>query len=156
MRSITLVLDNIRSAQNVGSIFRTADAIGVERICLTGYTPTPLDRFGRARKDIAKAALGAERSISWTPFAIVTEAITTLKEAGYTIVAVEQSPRAVDYKIFAPGAKTALLFGNEVEGITPDTLAECDTVIEIPMRGTKESLNVTVAAGIVLYRLFDR
>lgn len=153
-KEISLILHDIRSAHNVGAIFRTADAIGVSKIYLTGYTPAPLDRFGRVQKDIAKTALGAEKTVSWERGEI-EEMITILKKKGVSIIAVEQDKNAIDYKNFTSPPKIALVLGNEVEGLGRSVLPECDAVIEIPMRGKKESLNVSVAAGIILYRLFD-
>lgn len=152
-----LVLDTIRSAHNVGSIFRTADAIGVSHIYLCGTTPCPRDRFDRPRKDIAKVALGAEKTIAWTYCATTESALTMLKKEGFVLYALEQSESAIDYKKVAPKntEKWALVLGNEVGGITQEVLQLCDTVIEIPMRGEKESLNVSVAAGIALARLSD-
>lgn len=151
-----LVLENIRSAQNVGAIFRTADAIGVEKIYLAGYTPAPVDKFNRPRKELIKTSLGAEKTISWESVSQTSDLIIKLKKKGYTIVAVEQAAGAIDYKTFKPGAYTAFIFGNEVEGVLPETIALSDRAIEIPMHGTKESLNVATTAGIVLFRILDR
>ncbi len=152
---LVLILHNIRSVHNVGSIFRTADAAGVTKIYLTGYTPTPLDRFGQERSDFHKAALGAERTIAWEHQLEIEQIITALKSEGFTIVALEQSDKSVDYKAYRPKKKTALILGEERHGITSEVLAVCDHVIEIPMKGQKESLNVSVAAGVALYRLLD-
>jgi tRNA G18 (ribose-2'-O)-methylase SpoU len=151
-----VMLHNIRSTHNVGAIFRTADAIGVEKIILTGYTPSPLDRFGNPRKDIAKSALGAEKTILWEAKKTIAPVLKKLKKEGYTIVAIEQSTKANDYKNFQPHEKTVFIFGNEVQGVSPYVLKLCDEILEIPMKGKKESLNVSVAAGIVLYRILDR
>ena len=151
-----LILHNIRSVHNVGSIFRTADAAGVSKIYLTGYTPAPLDRFGQKRTDFHKAALGAEETVAWEQRADLDNLFATLKKDGHEIVALEQSGSSVDYKSFSPKEKTALLLGEERHGITPEILALCDAAVEIPMRGKKESLNVSVAAGIALFRLLDR
>jgi tRNA G18 (ribose-2'-O)-methylase SpoU len=153
MTDIVLILHNIRSTHNVGSLFRTADAAGVSKIMLTGYTPTPLDRFGRQRKDIAKVSLGAESSIPWEQMADVHAAIHTLREKGYVVAAVEQDERAVSYTTYSSDQPTALILGNEVDGMPHEVLAECDVVLEIPQYGTKESLNVSVAGGIVLFGL---
>jgi 23S rRNA (guanosine2251-2'-O)-methyltransferase len=146
-----LVLHDIRSAENVGSIFRTADAAGVERIYLVGYTPGPIDRFGRANAKVAKAALGAECSVPWERREDVRELLREFKDAGVTTVAVEQSPQATDYYSFALPEKTAFIFGNEVAGISPVLIDCCDAGIEVPMYGSKESLNVSVCVGIVLF-----
>jgi tRNA G18 (ribose-2'-O)-methylase SpoU len=153
-----VVLHNIRSVYNVGAIFRTADAVGVSKIYLTGYTPTPLDRFGCERKDVAKAALGAQKSVSWEYIKNISAVIKKLKKEKFEIVAVEQSENSVDYKTFKPGSrkKVAFLFGNEVRGVSKALLQKCDKIIEIPMRGEKESLNISVSAGVVLFRVLDK
>lgn len=151
-----LILENIRSAQNVGAIFRTADAIGISKIYLTGYTPAPLDKFKRPSKEIAKTALGAEKTISWESFSETAPLIERLKNEGFTVVAVEQTPSAIDYKKFVPTAHTAFIFGNEVNGVEGETLSRADATIEIPMRGAKESLNVATTAGIILFRILDK
>jgi tRNA G18 (ribose-2'-O)-methylase SpoU len=148
-----LILHNVRSALNVGAIFRTADAVGVAKIFLTGYTPTPLDRFGMPDKSIQKTALGAERAVAWEQYKKITQAIRRLKKEGVLIVALEQMPGAMDYKKFKSREPFALLLGNEVRGVSKSLLEKCDAVIEIPMRGKKESLNISVAAGIALFRL---
>ncbi len=151
-----LILHNIRSTHNVGSIFRTADAAGVSKIYLAGYTPTPLDRFGRPRKDIAKVALGAEMSVPWEHFSNIKTLLKKLKEEKIQIVALEQAGNSIDYKTFRPKNSFALILGNEVGGIEKSILKLCDKVIEIPMSGKKESLNVSVSAGIALFRILDR
>ena len=152
---VAVLLHNIRSTHNVGSIFRTADAAGVSRVYLTGYTPTPTDRFGRARKDIAKTALGAEKFLPWEHHPSPSRLISKLKKEGWRIVGVEQDARARDYRKFKAKGKTVFVFGNEVLGIPKDIRKKCDTLIEIPMHGKKESLNVSVAAGVVLFRAVD-
>ena len=152
-KEIVLVLCDIRSAHNVGAIFRTADAAGVARIFCAGYTPTPFDRFGRVRADIQKTALGAEESVPWESAPRVGALVKRLKKEDYTILVLEQDPRAVDYKKIKIKGKAALLVGNETEGIPKKILDQCDTVIEIPMAGKKESLNVSVATGIALFRI---
>lgn len=151
MKQIAVLLHNVRSTHNVGSIFRTADAAGVTRVFLSGYTPTPLDRFGRAQKDIAKVALGAEKFVPWEYHKIPSQLISKMKREGWTIVGVEQDKRSIDYKKFRPRNKTLYIFGNEVNGISKSLLKKCDAIVEISMRGKKESLNVSVAAGIVLF-----
>lgn len=153
-RSIVALLHNIRSAHNVGSIFRTADAAGVSRVYLSGHTPIPEDRFGRAQKEIAKTALGAEKFLPWEYYASSMRIISKLKREGWRIVGVEQDARARDYRKFRAKNKTLFVFGNEVHGLSPALRRECDTLIEIPMRGKKESLNVAVAAGIILFSQF--
>jgi tRNA G18 (ribose-2'-O)-methylase SpoU len=150
---VSVLLHNIRSAHNVGSIFRTADAAGVSRLYLTGYTPTPTDRFGRPQKDIAKTALGAERTVPWEYHKDPIMFIAKLKTAGACVVGVEQDGRARDYRSFTPEGMAVYLFGNEVRGLSKQLLERCDTIVEIPMHGKKESLNVSVAAGIILFSL---
>lgn len=151
-----VILENIRSAQNVGAIFRTGDAIGVEKMYLTGYTPTPIDKFGRPQKEIAKTALGAEKTIPWESVPETAVLIERLRGEGFLIVAVEKTSGAVDYKTLETPNKVAFIFGNEVEGVSPATLVSADTVVVIPMRGMKESLNVATTAGIVLFRALDK
>lgn len=150
-----LLLHDIRSAQNVGAIFRTAEAVGVEKIFLTGYTPVPIDRFGRKRKDIAKASLGAEGIVGWVSVEDPLPTISDLKEAGFSIISIEQDTRAIDYKTFTPPEKCCFVVGNEVDGVSKDILDVSDMIIEIPMVGKKESLNVSVATGIALFRVLD-
>lgn len=156
---LSLVLYNIRSAHNVGSIFRTGDAVGVKHVYLTGYTPTPVDRFQNKRKDVAKVALGAEDAIPWTSHEHILDLLHELKAKGVKIYALEQSEKTKDYrdescKISSlEGDDVAVILGEEVKGIGPDILALCDDVLEIPMRGSKESLNVSVATGILLFEI---
>jgi 23S rRNA (guanosine2251-2'-O)-methyltransferase len=151
-----LILHNIRSNENVGSLFRTADAIGVDQIILTGYSPSPIDRFGRPVGAIAKTALGAEKVIPFEKTEDIKKVIDNLKTRGVRVLAVEQTPRSIDYKDYTPVFPIACILGNEVEGIESEVLELVDSTLEIPMRGTKESLNVAVAGGVVLFRLFDR
>lgn len=153
---IILILDDVRSAENVGAIFRTADAIGVSEIILGGITPGVTDRFGRPNPKIAKTALGAEKTISHQSIKDLVLYIQELKKRGYDIVSLEQTPSAIDYKSYTPKEKTVLIVGNEVTGVSKNILELTDTVIHIPMRGEKESLNVSVATGITLFQLFDR
>ena len=141
---------------NVGAVFRTADAIGVSKIYLCGTTPTPLDRFGKPRQDLAKAALGAEKNIPWEYVRNPSALGKKLRAEGFEIISVEQLKTSVDYKKVKPKKKTVVIFGNEVNGVSKSLLKMSDIITEIPMRGQKESLNVSVAAGIVLFRLFDR
>ena len=150
---ICLLLHNIRSAHNVGSIFRTAEATGVSKIYLSGYTPAPMDRFGRMRKDITKVSLGAEKDVEWETVGDIRELIKNFKKV--KIVAVEQDKRSISYKDIKLDNNILLIFGNEVDGIEKEILDLCDQIIEIPMRGKKESLNVSVAAGIILYSLLE-
>ena len=154
--SITyLILDNIRSAHNVGAIFRTADAVGVAKIFLVGTTPCPIDRFGRTRKEIAKTALGAEKTMAWEWRRDFPTLTRELKKTGFKIIAVEQNKKSVDYKKIKSAKKMALVFGGEVLGISPAHQKICDIIAEIPVRGKKESLNVSVAAGIALFRILE-
>jgi len=150
-----LILHNIRSAYNVGSIFRTADAVGISKIYLTGYTPTPTDRFGRTRKDIQKTALSSEKTMPWEHVLQINTLIKRLRKEDFYIIGVEQSKQSVDYKTVHPKQKTALIFGNEVRGLSSAVLKKCDIVAEVPMKGEKESLNVAVATGVVLFRVLD-
>lgn len=150
-----LILHNIRSVHNVGSIFRTADAAGVEEIMLCGYTPTPFDRFGCERKDFAKVSLGAEKSVAWKHYKTLAAALKILKRKEYLVLAIEQGKNSVslfDYKL-PTDTNIALILGNEVRGISPASLKHADNILEIPMHGHKESLNVSVAAGIALFTL---
>ncbi len=152
-KEIAVLLPDIRSAHNVGAIFRTADAAGVKKIYLSGYTPRPIDRFGRTSKEIGKTALGGELSIAWEYQESPDSIILKLKADGWQIVGVEQDAQAVDYRSFEAPDKTLVIMGNEVDGISKGLLDQCDTILEIPMHGAKESLNVSVAAGIVLFSL---
>jgi len=153
--AVYIILHNIRSAYNIGAILRTADAVGVSKVYMTGYSATPVDRFGRARSDIAKAALGGELSVLWEKRSGVSELIESLKKEGVVIVGVEQAENTVDYKKVHIKKPTAFIFGNEVKGISKQTLSRCDYVAEIPMKGIKESLNVSVTVGVFLFRVLD-
>jgi tRNA G18 (ribose-2'-O)-methylase SpoU len=135
----------------VGSVLRTADGAGITRVYLTGYTPAPIDRFGRKQSAIAKVALGAEDSVDWESAESISGVIEKLKKENIHIVAVEQSSGAIDYKKFKMEKSTAFIFGNEVDGLSEDILNMSDTIIEIPMLGEKESLNVSVSVGIILF-----
>src|SRR3989344_6890236 len=146
-----VLLHNVRSAHNVGSIFRTADAAGVTKIFLSGYTPAPLDRFKRANKEIAKTALGAERFLTWEYAPNPASLLKRLRKEGWKIVGIEQDARSRDYREFRSEAPTAFVFGNEVRGLSKALRDACDELLEIPMKGKKESLNVAVTAGIVLF-----
>lgn len=154
-----VILYNIRSIYNVGSIFRTADAVGVERIYLCGITPTPVDRFGKPRSQFTKVSLGAEKSVPWEYQKSATAVIKKLKRDGYKIFAVEQSKNSVPYfrikkqEARSKNKKIALVLGNEVSGLPPSILKKADKTLEIPMLGDKESLNVAVAFGVVVYHL---
>ncbi|MFZ1020002.1 MAG: TrmH family RNA methyltransferase [Minisyncoccia bacterium] len=148
-----LILHNIRSVENVGAMFRTADAAGIDKIYLTGWTPAPLDRFGRKRKDLAKSALGAEEFVVWEQKKNIFSLIAKLKKDGFQIIGIEQDKNSVDYKNVKIKSKNVFLVGAEVTGIPKNILGKCDIIAEIPMRGQKESLNVSVACGIALFRI---
>ena len=154
-KQIYLILHNIRSVHNVGSIFRTADACGVNKIFLCGYTPAPTDKFGRTRDDLGKVALGAEKNIPWEKCRSTVTVVKKLKKEGFLIVSLEQSPKSVDYKKIKIKEKTAFVLGNEVDGIPESILKISDAIAEIPMRGKKESLNVSVATGVLLFRILN-
>lgn len=151
-----VVLDNIRSVFNVGSIFRTSDALGVTKIFLCGCTPTPIDRFGRERKDLAKVALGAEKSIEWEYRENTVELLKELKKEKKYIIAIEQDKKSVDYKKIKVKYPSVIVMGPEVGGMSKEVLNECDVIAEIPMVGDKESLNVSVAFGIAGYGIWDK
>jgi len=142
-----VVLDNIRSAHNVGSIFRTADAFRCSRVVLCGISAVP------PSAEIHKTALGAEMSVPWTRFEDTMDAVRSLREEGYTVVSVEQTVHSVKLDSFVPeeGKKYALVFGNEVDGVRQDVVDASDFALEIPQFGTKHSLNVSVSAGVILW-----
>lgn len=147
---VKVVLDNVRSAQNVGAFFRTADAFAVEHIALCGITVTP------PSKDIHKTALGAELTVSWSHYPSTVECVTELKSEGYKVLAIEQVEGAtmLDELQVEPDVKYALVFGNEVMGVEQEVVDMCDGAIEIPQVGTKHSINVSVAGGVVLWPFF--
>jgi len=149
------ILHNIRSMHNVGSIFRTADAAGIEKLYLCGITPAPKDRFGDWRLQIAKVALGAEKYVPWEKVGSTAHLLKKLKTQGYKIFALEQHKNSIPYYLAKLSKKdlrkTALVVGNEVKGLSPGVLKLADKILEIPMRGKKESLNVAVAFGIVAF-----
>lgn len=146
---IVLILDNVRSLNNVGSAFRTADAFRIAKIYLCGITGTPPHR------DIQKTALGATESVEWEYCLNTKDAIEKLKEADYKLCALEQVATSVKLNAFSPekGKKYALIFGNEVFGVEEEVLKECDQVLEIPQLGTKHSLNISVSLGIAVWDL---
>jgi len=155
MRDCVLVLHNIRSAHNVGSMFRTADGAGVSRIILSGYTPGPTDPRGKERQPFIKVSLGAEKIVPYSRATVLSAALKKLKQEGYTIVALEQNKISKSLFDYAPAqdAKLAVVMGNEVRGINAQSLRHADRILHIPMQGKKESLNVGVAAGIALFTL---
>ena len=146
---VVIVLDNVRSMHNVGSVFRTADAFLLEAIYLCGYTPQPPHR------DIHKTALGATETVKWNYFSSTNDAIQELKNNGYEIWAVEQAENSVSLEQMKTetGKKIAVVFGNEVEGVQAEIIKHCKGCIEIPQLGMKHSLNISVAAGIVIWEL---
>ncbi|MDR1810993.1 MAG: RNA methyltransferase [Prevotella sp.] len=149
---LIVVLDNVRSLNNIGSVFRTADAFRVEAIYLCGITAVP------PHADIHKTALGAEFSMQWRYYNDTCEAVSALKEAGYTVYAVEQVEKSLSLEKLSPerGKKYAITLGNEVKGVQQQVIDLCDGAIEIPQFGTKHSLNVSVAAGIVIWDFFKQ
>ena len=146
-----LILENIRSAYNVGAIFRTADGAGVSKIFLIGYTPAPIDRFGRIQPEIQKTSLGASEEIEWEHHPDAKAVIEQLKVEGFKVAAVEQGKDSSLLNEFVVPEKVVYVMGNEIEGVSEAIIQNADTIVEIPMLGSKESLNVSVAAGIVLY-----
>ncbi|MDQ5976990.1 MAG: rRNA (guanosine2251-2-O)-methyltransferase [Patescibacteria group bacterium] len=155
IRDIVLIIHNVRSAANVGSMFRTADGAGVREIWLTGYTPCPADPdrkyLTKAEKSFAKTALGAEYFVVWKKEANLGNVITCLRASGYLVVGLEQDDRSVPLGMIRGSRSVALIVGNEVRGLDRRILARCDVIGELPMRGRKNSLNVSVACGIALY-----
>ncbi len=169
----SLILSDLRSVHNVGSIFRTANALGFDKIYLCGTTPTPLDKYGVARKDFLKVSLGAEKTILWEYVADTNpirgrdgsqsepasngtgELVKKLRAEGYYVIAIEQDEKAVDYKAvnIEGKEKIAFVLGGEVDGLSRDLLDEVSVITEIPMLGTKESLNVAIAFGVSAYRI---
>jgi 23S rRNA (guanosine2251-2'-O)-methyltransferase len=155
-RHIRLLLDNIRSVHNVGSIFRTAETLGIEHIYCLGTTPIPLDRFGNKRGDFAKVALGAENMVQWEYAVNGPGIVKKLKKEGFKVIALEQAENSKDYKKVNVGKKALIILGAEVDGVSPELQELADVIAEIPQMGKKESLNVSVAAGVFLYRLLDQ
>ncbi|CAN5156977.1 RNA methyltransferase [soil metagenome] len=159
MKTGVLILDNIRSVENTGSIFRTAEGLGITRIYLIGTTPAPVDRFQRKRPDFAKVALGAEEMVEWEYAQELEPVIKELKSQNFQIFALEQDKKSINLKDLAVRHPSkdifALIVGNEVEGISRSNLDLCDAILEIEMKGQKESLNVSVATGIALFELLQ-
>ncbi|MFA5062429.1 MAG: RNA methyltransferase [Patescibacteria group bacterium] len=145
-----LVIPNIRSGHNVGAMFRTADGAGVDKIYLTGYTPCP------PHPQVDKVSLGAEKSVSWQYFKQAGRLLKQLKKEGYNIVALEHTKTSKDIFKWKPKFPIALIVGNEKTGVTKSLLKYCDEAVEIPMKGKKTSLNVSVAAGIAIYRICNQ
>ncbi len=159
MRQLVVIAHNLRSAHNVGSLLRTAEGLGVNKVFLTGYTPYPLSagdarlphEAAKVHKQIQKTALEAEASIDWQHSDNIESVLSDLKGQDYVVVAVEQAEDSVKLPSFVPADKLALIIGREVEGIEPEVLALCDHTLEIPMFGQKESFNVVQAAAMALY-----
>lgn len=147
---LAVVLDNVRSQNNIGSVFRTADAFRLEKVVLTGICSTP------PNKEIHKTALGAEKSVEWEYYESTIDAITALKEGGYTLIAIEQVEGSTMLQDFAfeKDKRYAIVLGNEVKGVDQDAVQACHAAIEIPQEGTKHSLNVSVTAGIIMWSYF--
>ncbi|SKB37212.1 RNA methyltransferase [Daejeonella lutea] len=149
---VVVVLDNVRSMHNIGSIFRTSDGFAVEQICLCGITAQPPHR------EIEKTALGATQSVDWKYYETVTSAVVQLKDSGYTIIAIEQAENSQMLTGFKPDSsqKYALIFGNEVQGVSDEAMEMADSCIEIPQFGTKHSFNIVVSAGIILWDFYSK
>ena len=149
---VVIVLDNVRSALNVGSVFRTADAFRVSKIYLCGITPVPPNR------DILKSALGATETIQWEYFSTTLEVIDHLKKENFYLAAIEQTKTSIPLHDFnlPKEKKIALIFGHEVDGVNQEVINFCDGAIEIPQQGTKHSLNIAVCAGIVVWEMFKK
>ena len=149
---VVVVLDNVRSMHNIGSIFRTSDGFAVEQVCLCGITAQPPHR------EIEKTALGATQSVSWAYYDDPVQAIDHLRSEGYRIIAIEQAEKSIMLNTFTPTPteKYALIFGNEVNGVSDEVMQKIDACIEIPQFGTKHSFNIVVSAGIVLWDFFSK
>lgn len=158
---IALLVHNVRSAHNVGSILRTADGLGIEKVYLTGYTPYPKSSkdkrlphlAAKTHAQITKTSLGAEKTVKWQHYPEILDLLSILKIEGYETVALEQTPKAIDISGFKPPAKLAVIVGSEVGGLDKPILNLCDSHIQIPMLGAKESFNVAIAAALALYHL---
>ncbi|MBI4094657.1 MAG: TrmH family RNA methyltransferase [Candidatus Liptonbacteria bacterium] len=153
MRDLVVILHNVRSIHNVGSIFRTAEAAGAKKIYLAGFTPSPVDRVGALRSQFRKVSLGAERTLPWEKISNVNGLMQKLREKqNYRVYAVEQTDRSKPYyELRRVPRRCALILGNEVRGIPRSVWKNADEVMDIPLQGKKESLNVSVAAGIALF-----
>lgn len=160
-RELYIIAHNIRSAHNVGAIFRTCDGAGAAKIYLSGYTPEPAiqgkteEEKTKAEKMFGKTALGAEHIVPWERAEKLDELILKLKDQGMNVVALEKTDDSILLRDFTMKFPMALILGNEVDGVSEDVLEKCDSVMELPMRGTKESLNVSVAAGIAIYKILE-
>lgn len=147
---LTVVVDNVRSLNNIGSLLRTSDGFGVEGVALCGISATP------PSPEIHKTALGAEDSVDWVYYPTTMEAISALRERGYVVCCLEQVKGSVELQDFVPqpGRRYALVIGNEVDGVDPAVVDACDVFLEIPQRGTKHSFNVSVSAGVAIWHFF--
>jgi len=144
---VIVILDNVRSLNNIGSIFRSCDAFRIEKLILCGISTSPPHR------DIHKSALGAELSVDWQYFEKTTDAIVDLKSNGYQVFAIEQTTGSIPLNEFNLSGPIAIVFGHEIHGVSPEVLGLCEAAIEIPQYGTKHSLNVAVSVGIVLWEM---
>jgi 23S rRNA (guanosine2251-2'-O)-methyltransferase len=144
---LIVILDNVRSLNNIGSIFRSCDAFRIEKLILCGISTPPPHR------DIHKSALGAELSVDWHYFEHTTDALAAFKAEGYSVFAIEQTTDSIPLNDFKPAGPTAIVFGHEIHGVSPEVLALCEAAVEIPQYGTKHSLNVAVSVGIVLWQV---
>ncbi len=161
MPKLVLIAHNLRSSHNVGSLLRTAEGLGVETVYLTGYTPYPQSSDDKrlphlaqkTDRQIAKTALGAEKTSDWRHEAQIGPLITRLKKQGYQVVGLEQAANSTKLFEFKPPGRVAIIVGREIEGLEPEVLSQCDQIVEIPMRGQKESFNVAQAAAMALYHM---
>lgn len=151
-----IILHDIRSLLNVAAIFRTSDAIGIDKIYISGFSASPIDRFGRERNDFQKASLGAHKFVDWEYFEKVEEIFEKLKKENFKFFSIEQAENSIDYKDAKLSEKNAFIFGNENNGVDEFSLKNSHEILELKMRGKKESLNVSTTAGIVLFRLLDK
>jgi len=151
-----LILYNLRSAYNVGAIFRTADATGIDQIFLIGTTPRPVDEYKRVNSRIQKSALGAEKNISWSYYRTLNPLLKKIKDKKVKVIALEQNHKSTDYRRVKAPQRWALLVGEETRGLSKVILNKVDLIMEIPMKGIKESLNVSVACGIALFKLTEK
>lgn len=163
MKDVILIAHDIRSTHNVGSLLRTSEGLGVKKVFLTGYTPHPMTASDprlphiakKLDRQIHKTALGAEDMIAWEYIEDIGDVLQDVRKTGYQIIALEQSEDSIPLPEFLSSQKVALLIGREVEGIEPSLLGMCDTIVEIPMHGKKESFNVVQASAIALYRILN-
>lgn len=158
-RKFYLILHRIRSAYNVGSMFRSADGIGIDKIFITGFTQAPSEKDyifqSKAEKMLSKTALGADKYVLWEKATNLSKLIEKFKKENFQIIALEQNENSIDYRAFKPSSKVVLIVGNEPRGIDKRILKKCDIIMELPMRGKKQSLNVAVALGVAGYKLTE-